>query len=38
MPSSEERTRNAIDQAFGYRPASWSDDGLNSPSTAETAA
>jgi hypothetical protein len=28
MPSSEERTRKAIDQAFGYRSASRPDDGL----------
>jgi integrase len=37
MPNSEERTRKAIDQAFGYRSASRPDDGLN-PSGREEAA
>jgi integrase len=38
MPSSEERTRKAIDQAFGYRLASRPGDGLGPSSADETAA
>ena len=38
MPSSEERTRKAIDQAFGYRSAPRPDDGLGPRGTEEAAA
>jgi integrase len=38
MPSSEERTRKAIDQAFGYRPAPRPDDGPDPECEEETAA
>jgi integrase len=38
MPSSEERTRKAIDQAFGYQPPSRPDDGLDASDAGETAA
>ncbi|MEV6845452.1 site-specific integrase [Actinoplanes sp. NPDC051411] len=38
MPSSEERTRKAIDQAFGHRPASRPDDGLVPTGTGQAAA
>jgi integrase len=38
MPSSEERTRKAIDQAFSGRSASRPDDGLDPPAAEEAAA
>ncbi|BFU42326.1 hypothetical protein [Krasilnikovia sp. MM14-A1004] len=37
-PSSEERTRKAIDQAFGNRPAPRPDDGLDPSGTEDAAA
>ena len=38
MPSSEERTRKSIDQAFGYRRTYGPDGGLDTAGTQEATA